>query len=166
MVESNEVGRRLAALEKERLTARIALLEKELLRLNDVVQGLQARLGLATPAEHRAAGADRRWGPRLRANRVRVRLKQNGPQPVPFEGDIVDYTPTGLGLFVDRFLDVETLLTLDPAERADDTEAPPMVQARVCNQRPEGNGWRLGCQLLRRLSGIELKSLGLDHSMS
>jgi hypothetical protein len=164
MPELDEIRRRLVALEKEQVAPRLAFLEKELLRMHDVVLALQKKLGREQDLPLSAGGIDRRWRPRQAANRVRVRLKQ-GPQPTPFEGSIVDYTPAGLGLFVDRFLDVETVLTLNPAESGDQASAgdmPPMVQARVRNQRPEGNGWRLGCQLLRRLSGQELKRFGLD----
>jgi hypothetical protein len=178
MSQMFDFERRLAGLEQARLSSRLQLLEVELLRMNDTIQSLELRLDQAhksangqeeletTGAE--ATAADRRRGERRNVNRVKVRLNQDGLQPAQFEGDIVDYSNQGLGVLVDRYLDTDTLLTLRPPPESRNAfgggEARPAFEARVRNQRREGNGWRLGCQLMgSRLGKKELVCLGIDN---
>lgn len=157
------------------LAGRLAAVENELLRVNNVVQDLQQTLAvvqgridelgaLDLPSSEKAAIRERRKEIRQATN-VQVRVVQS-QQSSPFDACIHDFTPSGVGIKVELLVPVGTIITLAPPPSPNPQ---PAVEAVVCNHREDGKvgesgsrRWELGCQLLRRLSGQELSSFGLN----
>jgi hypothetical protein len=63
-----------------------------------------------------------------------------------------DLSPLGVGLYLERPLPADSLLTVEPFS----PEARTLL-ARVIHATPEEGGWRHGCELSSRLSEEEIR---------
>jgi hypothetical protein len=72
---------------------------------------------------------------------------------------VLDYSAAGLGIFVDKKLEVGAYLRIRPAQANDGT---PWRDAQVKNCQPYLDGWRLGCQLDEAFTLDDLHRFGLE----
>lgn len=102
---------------------------------------------------------DRRAAPRRPANQVLISISCALDDSPPFEGWVLDYSPVGLGLFVDMRIVVGAYLHVRPYQHTDHSFARD-VQVKNCQEYLDG--WRLGCQLDAALTAEDLRALGLE----
>jgi hypothetical protein len=118
-------------------------------------------------AELRAFGGRRRKSPAPEDQRTWVRFPcrvkatcqvVSGPAGPPCLVEVVDISPTGIGLRVERDLEPGTLLSLD-LQDATGRVATTMLACVVHATEPEAGRHSLGCNFIRELSGEELQAL-------
>jgi hypothetical protein len=109
-----------------------------------------------------ADGIPARSAERRAAVRYSCKL-ESALQPVP-EGDVfcsavvVDISPTGIGLLVDRPIEPETLLAVELQSGDSSLSYTLLVEVRHARAGKAGE-WRLGCAFARELSEYEVKAL-------
>jgi len=102
---------------------------------------------------------DRRESPRRQANRVLIVVISALDDSKPFSGWILDYSPVGLGLFVEKKIPIGTFLQIQPDPSSGHTFS---QEAQVKNCQRHLDGWRLGCKLEKELSQEDLQQFGLE----
>jgi len=95
---------------------------------------------------------ERRRSPRSPV-KVMVHLLTWRQYEVPIEGEVVDLSKGGFGLFADTVFVVDSYLTVTPANNP----LGPRVEARVTSRTPVGTRWRIGCEFVQQLSDDELR---------
>jgi len=85
--------------------------------------------------------------------KVMVHLLTWRQYEVPIEGEVVDLSTGGFGLFADTVFVVDSYITVTPANNP----LGPRVEARVKSRTPLGTRWRIGCEFVQPLSDEELR---------
>lgn len=125
------------------LLALVMLLQSELTSVKARLDALESK---AKPPD------ERRRFPRSPV-KVMVHLLTWRQYEVPIEGEVVDLSTGGFGLFADTVFVVDSYITVTPANNP----LGPRVEARVKSRTPLGTRWRIGCEFVQPLSDEELR---------
>jgi hypothetical protein len=80
------------------------------------------------------------------------------PQAEPWPVQVLNLSPTGIGLLVSRAINTGTLLSLELQGHADGTAHTMLACVVHVTVQPDGQ-WALGCNFIRELSEAELQAL-------
>jgi diguanylate cyclase (GGDEF)-like protein len=94
---------------------------------------------------------EKRATARLLCNRL-ARIRPQMEEATEEFATISDLSATGVGLYLERCLEVDSVLIIDPLSSGVQS-----LLARVVHVHPDKRGWQHGCELSNRLSPAELR---------